>query len=82
MRRLHSILQSMEKTFSVRVLREKPTLETCQNPWFHPAVAFAGDGRGTSCVKHVPRLYSEEKEVHTYVLCTTLEKSQQSHKTP
>lgn len=73
---LHAILQSMEKMFPVIVLREKTTLEMCPNPWFHPADAFTGDGRVNSCVKHVPKLYSEEKEVHTYVLRTTLEKPQ------
>lgn len=76
MRCLHAILQSMEKMFPVIVLREKTTLEMCPNPWFHPADAFTGDGRVNSCVKHVPKLYSEEKEVHTYVLRTTLEKPQ------
>ena len=38
--------------------------------WFHPADAFTGDVRGTTCVKHMPRLSSEEKEVHTSVLRT------------
>lgn len=47
----------------------------CQNPWFHQTDAVDGDGRVASCVKYVLRLYSEE-EVHTYVLCTALEKSQ------
>ena len=79
---LRAILQSMEKMFPVIVLREKTALEMCPNPWFHSADAFAGDGRGTSCVKHVPKLYSEEKEVHNYVLHTTLEKPQWSHNPP
>lgn len=55
------------------------TLQMCQNPWFHQTDAVDGDGRVASCVKYVLRLYSEE-EVHTYVLCTALEKSQWSQK--
>lgn len=56
------------------------TLQMCQNPWFHQTDAVAGDGRVASFVKYVLRLYSKEEVVHTYVLCTALEKSQWSHK--
>lgn len=56
--------------FPVIVLREKTTLEMCPNTWFHPADAFAGDGRGTSCVKHVPSYIQKKKKFTTmfYVL--------------
>lgn len=59
----------------------KTTWEMCQTSWFLPTDAFIGDGSRTCFVKHNPRFCSKEKEIHIQLLCTPLEKSQQSHKT-